>query len=84
MESMVQEVQCPTYGSVSKTRLKRSSVMIAPHPPLKSRAVRNVTRWVEQELDWVLVKTSRQGARNEEGKEMKQESRASQRKIDQN
>ena len=55
LESNVQEVQCPTCGSVSKARLKKQSVMIAPHPPRKSRPVRNVTRWVEQGSDWGLV-----------------------------
>jgi energy-coupling factor transporter ATP-binding protein EcfA2 len=55
LESTVEVVQCPTCGSVSKARLKGSSVMIAPHPPRTSRPVRNVTRWTEQGPDWVLV-----------------------------
>src|SRR5260370_1877547 len=55
LESMVQEVQCPSCGSVSKAKLKGQSVVIAPHPPRKSRPVRNVTRWMEQGPDWVLV-----------------------------
>jgi hypothetical protein len=55
LESTVEVVQCPTCGSVSKARLKESSVMIAPHPPRTSRPVRNVTRWTEQGPDWVLV-----------------------------
>jgi hypothetical protein len=55
LESMVQEVQCPTCGSVSKAKLKGQSVVIAPHPARKSRAVRNVTRWMEQETEWVRV-----------------------------
>ncbi len=55
LESTVEVVQCPTCGSVSKARLKEQSVVIAPHPPRKSRPVRNVTRWVEQGAEWVLV-----------------------------
>jgi energy-coupling factor transporter ATP-binding protein EcfA2 len=55
LESTVQEVQCPTCGSVSKAKLKEQSVVIAQHPPRKSRPVRNVTRWVEQETQWVLI-----------------------------
>ncbi len=55
LEATVQEVQCPTCGSVSKAKLKGSSVVIAPHPPRKSRPVRNVTRWTEQGTEWVLV-----------------------------
>ena len=55
LESKVQEVQCSTCGSVSKAKLKEQSVVISPHPPRKSRPVRNVTRWMEQESDWVLV-----------------------------
>src|SRR6266581_689491 len=55
LESKVQEVQCSTCGSVSKARLKEQSVVISPHPPRKSRPVRNVTRRMEQERDWVLV-----------------------------
>ena len=55
LESTVQEVQCPTCGSVSKAKLKGQSVVIAPHPARKSRAVRNVTRWMEQETEWVRV-----------------------------
>jgi hypothetical protein len=55
LESMVQEVQCPTCGSVGKAKLKGQSVVIAPHPARKSRAVRNVTRWMEQETEWVRV-----------------------------
>jgi len=55
LESMVQEVQCPTCGSVSKARLKEQSVVIAPHPPRKARPVRNVTRWMEQGTEWTLV-----------------------------
>ena len=55
LESKVQEVQCPACGSVSKAKLKGSSVMIVPHPKRQSRAVRNVTRWTEQGADWVLV-----------------------------
>src|SRR6266700_1772597 len=55
LESKVHEVQCSTCGSVSKAKLKEQSVVISPHPPRKSRPVRNVTRWMEQESDWVLV-----------------------------
>jgi hypothetical protein len=55
LESTVEVVQCPTCGSVSKAKLKGQSVVITPHPPRKVRAVRNVTRWVEQGPDWVLV-----------------------------
>jgi energy-coupling factor transporter ATP-binding protein EcfA2 len=55
LESMVQEVQCPTCGSVCKAKLKGQSVVIAPHPARKSRTVRNVTRWMEQETEWVRV-----------------------------
>src|SRR5260370_19940659 len=49
LESKVQEVQCSTCGSVSKAKLKEQSVVILPHPPRKSRPVRNVTRWMEKE-----------------------------------
>jgi len=55
LESTVEVVQCPTCGSVSKAKLKRQSVVITPHPPRKSRAVRNVTRWMEQGDEWGLV-----------------------------
>jgi hypothetical protein len=55
LESTIQEVQCPTCGSVSKAKLKGSDVLIAPHPKRQSRAVRNVTRWTEQGADWGLV-----------------------------
>ena len=72
MESKVEVVQCPACGSVSKTKLKEQSVVIAPHPPRKSRSARNVTHWAEQRSDWVLVQKAEkeQGAR--EGDEMKQ------------
>jgi hypothetical protein len=55
LESTVQEAQCPTCGSVSKARLKEQSVVIVPHPPRKSRPVRNVTRWIEQGTEWVFT-----------------------------
>ena len=55
LESKVEVVQCPSCGSVSKAKVKGQSMMISPHPPRKSRPVRNVTRWMEQGLDWVLV-----------------------------
>ena len=55
LESTVQEVQCPACGSVSKAKPKEQAVVIAPHPPRKSRPVRNVTRWMEQGTEWVLV-----------------------------
>jgi hypothetical protein len=55
LESTVEAVQCPTCGSVSKAKLKGQSVEISPHPPRKSRPVRNVTRWMEQGTEWVLV-----------------------------
>lgn len=55
IESKVQEVQCPACGSVSKAKLKKTSVVITSHPPLKSRAVRNVTRWMGQGTDWEIV-----------------------------
>jgi hypothetical protein len=55
LESTVEVVQCPACGSVSKAKLKGSSVVIAPHPPRKSRPVRNVTRWTERGTEWVLV-----------------------------
>lgn len=55
LESTVEVVHCPTCGSVSKAKLKGSSVVIASHPPRKARAVRNVTRWMEQGTEWVLV-----------------------------
>ena len=59
LESKVQEVQCRTCGSVSKAKLKGQSVVIAQHPPRKSRPVRNVTRWAEQGTEWALVQKKR-------------------------
>jgi len=55
LESKVEVVQCPMCGSVSKAKVKGQSVVIAPHPPRKSRPVRNVTRWMGQGTQWVLV-----------------------------
>lgn len=55
MESKVEVVQCPACGSVSKAKVKGQSVVIAPHPPRKSRPVRNVTRWMEQGIEWRVV-----------------------------
>jgi len=55
LESTVEVVQCPLCGSVSKAKVKGQSVVISPHPPRKSRPVRNVTRWMEQGTEWVLV-----------------------------
>ncbi len=55
LETTVEVVQCPTCGSVSKAKIKGQSVVIAPHPPRKLRAVRNVTRWMKQGTAWVLV-----------------------------
>ena len=55
LESNVQEVQCPTCGSVSKAKLKGQGIIIATHPPRKSRPVRNVRRWTEQGSEWILV-----------------------------
>ena len=54
-ESTVEAVQCPTCGSVSKAKVKGQSVVISPHPPRKVRPVRNVTRWMEQGAEWILV-----------------------------
>jgi hypothetical protein len=54
-ESTVEAVQCPTCGSVSKAKVKGQSVVIAPHPPRKLRPVRNVTRWMEKGIEWVIV-----------------------------
>jgi hypothetical protein len=55
MQSTILEVQCPSCGSVSKAKVKGQSVVISPHPPRKSRPVRNITRWAEQETQWVLI-----------------------------
>jgi len=55
MESKVEVVQCPACGSISKAKLKGQSVVIVRHPPRKLRAVRNVTRWMEQGTAWVLI-----------------------------
>jgi Zn finger protein HypA/HybF involved in hydrogenase expression len=55
VQSTILEVQCPSCGSISKAKVKGQSVVIAPHPPRKSRPVRNVTRWVEQGTQWVLI-----------------------------
>jgi energy-coupling factor transporter ATP-binding protein EcfA2 len=55
LESTVEVVQCPTCGSVSKAKIKGQSVVITPHPPRRLRAVRNVTRWMEQGSEWILV-----------------------------
>ena len=55
LESHVQEVQCPTCGSVSKAKLKGQRIIIAPHPPRKSRPVRNVKRWTGQGSEWILI-----------------------------
>ena len=55
LQSTVQEVQCPTCGSVRQAKIKGQSVVITPHPPRKSRPVRNVTRWMEQGAAWILV-----------------------------
>jgi hypothetical protein len=54
-ESTVEAVQCPTCGSVSKAKVKGQSVVISQHPPRKLRPVRNVTRWMQQGTEWVLV-----------------------------
>lgn len=48
LESTVEVVQCPTCGSVSKAKLKEQLVVIVPHPPRKSRPIRNVTRWMQR------------------------------------
>ncbi len=55
LESKVEVVQCPACGSVSKAKAKGQSVVIAPHPPRKVRPVRNITRWMEQGTQWVLI-----------------------------
>jgi energy-coupling factor transporter ATP-binding protein EcfA2 len=55
LESTVEVVQCPTCGSVSKAKIKGQSVVITPHQPRKARAVRNVTRWMEQGTERTLV-----------------------------
>jgi hypothetical protein len=55
LESKVEVVQCPTCGSVSKAKVKGQSVVILPHPPRKVRPVRNVTRWMQQGTEWILV-----------------------------
>ena len=55
VQSLIQEVQCPMCGSVSKAKVKGQSVVISPHPPRTVRAVRNVTRWMEQGAEWILV-----------------------------
>jgi hypothetical protein len=55
LSSKVEVVQCPTCGSVSKAKVKGQSVIISPHLPRKVRPVRNVTRWMEQGPEWVLV-----------------------------
>jgi len=55
LESKVEAVQCPVCGSVSKAKVKGQSVVVSPHPPRKLRPVRNVTRWVEQGTEWVLI-----------------------------
>ncbi len=44
VQSTILQVQCPSCGSVSKAKVKEQSVAISPHPPRKSRPVRNVTR----------------------------------------
>ncbi len=55
LESTVQQVQCPTCGSVSKAKVKGQFVVIASHPPRKLRAVRNVPRWMQQGSEWIFV-----------------------------
>ncbi len=45
---MVIVVRCPTYGSVSKAKLKGQTVVIAPHPKREKQPVRNVTRWMDR------------------------------------
>jgi hypothetical protein len=55
LESIVEVVQCPACGSVSKAKVKGQSVVISPHPKRQSRPVRNVTRWMEQGTEWILV-----------------------------
>jgi hypothetical protein len=55
VQSTILEVQCPSCGSVSKAKVKKQSVVISPHPPRKSRPVRNVPRWMQQETQWVLI-----------------------------
>jgi hypothetical protein len=47
LETMVEAVQCPTSGSVSKAKLEEQSVVISSHLPRESRPVRNVVRWME-------------------------------------
>jgi hypothetical protein len=67
LESTVEVVQCPKCGSVSKARLKEQAVVIVPHPPRKSRPVRNITRWMEQGTAWLLVqKAERHNAKDQE------------------
>ena len=42
--------------------MKGQSVVIAPHPSTV-RAVRNVTRWMEQGTEWILVQKKESVAR---------------------
>lgn len=55
VQSQVEVVQCPTCGSVSKAKVKGQSVLIASHHPRTARAVRNVPRWMQQGVEWLLV-----------------------------
>ncbi len=55
VKSLIQEVQCPSCGSVRKAKVKGQEVLITPHKPRTVRAVRNVARWMQQETAWVLV-----------------------------
>jgi AAA domain len=55
VQSTTLEVQCPSCGSVRKAKVKGQSVVIMPHEPRTKRAVRNVSRWVQQGTEWVLV-----------------------------
>ena len=55
MQSMIQKVQCSSCSSVRKAKVKGQEVLITPHKPRMMRAVRNVTRWMEQETEWVRV-----------------------------
>jgi DNA polymerase III delta prime subunit len=51
-------IECPACGAVRTVHLQGDAVRFPPHPPLRTRTTKDVTRWIRQGTVWTLWEKS--------------------------
>lgn len=53
-QAATSKLQCPECGAMWAARIRGNTVLFPTHPPRVTSTLRDISRWVKQETEWVL------------------------------